>query len=91
MIMPDAWIVCAFLFGAGVALFFSPMPVVMRTIQALAFIYLGAIFFATSFGLTTSDSRSMLIRVGLIVLSAITIISIAAWRLAGNKVWRSWK
>jgi len=89
--MPNAWIVCAFLFGAGVALFFSPMPVVMRTIQALAFIYLSAIFGVTNADVLTMVQRVTLLRFGLITLSVIVIVSIAAWQLAGFKVWRKWK
>lgn len=86
--MPGAWVVCVFLFAAGVALFFSPMPGWMRTLQALAFLYLGVVFAVSAFGLTTSDQRSVLIRFGLITLSLVTIISVTTWRLAGCKVWR---
>jgi hypothetical protein len=90
--MPDPWVVCAFLFVAGAALFLSPMPGWVRSLLALSYIYLGMIFLVTVFGWTNSDQRSLLIRVGLIVLSAVTTISVMTWRFAGCKIWRKpWK
>jgi hypothetical protein len=90
--MPAALVVCAFLFAAGVALFYSPMPVLVRSLLSITYIYLGLVYFTTVFGEMTSDQRSVLIRVGLIVLSSVTIIAVLTWRLSGSKIWRKpWK
>lgn len=86
--MPDALIVSICLFVAGASFAFSPMPVMVRILLGLSFVFLGITYAVTTADILTMAERAFLLRYGMIVLSSVVTICIAAWRIAGGKIWR---
>ena len=86
--IPDALIVSLFLFGAGIALTRSPMPVWVKYLLGASFAFVGCVYMIDAFGMFNMSEKAFYLRYALIILSSVTIICVAAWVIAGGRVWR---
>jgi hypothetical protein len=86
--MPPAFLVALFLFLAAVSLLVSPMPPWVRRLNGTAFMLVGLVYVSDALSLLSMSEKAISLRYSIIVLSTVIVLTVAGWRIGGQRAWR---